>query len=333
MIEKNAYLPITGTFVSCLGGDTGINNWGLEEWERDFRLCQLLGIDTVVIICCERESGGICLSGLDPRSASWPEDPNLLAMFFRLADKYGLKLYLGGTENLDNLYKGYWKREVECNRVFYERMLEMFGHHRCFHGLYLSLEALPWHFNFCDIAIGTAHAARKLCPDKKILFSPTLYGLTGYMNGHYPIKDFEKIYGEMLGGMSGALDYCAWQDKYFLPACEMGQINPTSLPDWYQTAKKITEAAGVEFWANIESFQRGSLMPEKREFRQIDYRCLAAKMQAAKNAGAKKAITFEFSTCMDPNAEWGSSAYLLQRYMEMTGISPDIRKKIANGDI
>jgi hypothetical protein len=56
-------------------------------------------------------------------------------------------------------------------------------------------------------------------------------------------------------------------------------------------------------------------------------------MQAAKNAGAKKAITLEFSTCMDPNAEWGSSAYLLQRYMEMTGISPDIRKKIANGDI
>lgn len=332
MLESSNYLPITGTFVSCLTGDTGLNNWGLEEWEQDFRLCKLLGIDTIIIIRCEQESGGVCLSGLDPRSTTWAEDPNLIAMFFRLADKYDLKLYIGGTVSIDNLYKGYWQKEIENNRIFYEKMLEQFSHYKCLQGLYISVEALPWHFNFCDIAIGTAKVARELCPDKKIIFSPTLYCLTGYMNSHYPLEDFEKIYGEMLGKMSGALDYCAWQDKYFMPDCSMGKIKSTSLDNWYKTAKKITEAAGAEFWANIESFQRWSLMPEKREYRQIDYRCLAAKMQAAKNAGAKKGITFEFSTCMDPNAEWGSSANLLQRYMEMIGINQDIRAQIKRGN-
>jgi hypothetical protein len=329
MLSQSNYKPITGTFVSCLPGDTGINNWGLPEWEYEFKLYKALGIDTVIIIRCEGEAGGKFTSGLDPRSTTWAEDPNLIAMFFRLCEKYDLKLYLGGTQSLDNLYKGYWKKEVENNRVFYDRMLEMFGDYKCFHGLYYSVEALPWHFNFCDIAIGTAEAAQKLAPEKKKLFSPTLYGLTGYMNGHYSLDDFEKIYGEMLLGMAGNLDYCAWQDKYFLPECHLGTMIDSDLENWYRSAKKITEAAGVEFWANVETFQRGSTMPEKREYRQIDYRCLAAKLQAAAKF-TDKLITFEFSTCMSPNAEWGSSGLLLQRYIEMLGLDSNNIQELLN---
>ncbi len=327
MLPTSTYKPLTGTFVSPLPGDTGINNWGLKEWEYEFKLYQAIGIDTVIIINCEKESGGVHVSALDPRTTTWPEDENILAMFFRLAEKYDMKLYVGGTQGLSNLYKGYWQREVEDNKIYYEKMLEMFGHFKCFHGLYVSVEALPWHFNFCDIAIGTAAAAHELAPEKKKVFSPTLYGLTGYMNGHYPLEDFEKLYGDMLQAMSGKLDYCAWQDKYFMPDCRMGEILEPDLANWYRSAKKITEAAGVEFWANVETFQRGSLMPEKRDYRQIDYRCLAAKMQTASQF-ADKLITFEFSTCMSPKAEWGSSELLLDRYLEMVGLDPAIPRNI-----
>ena len=78
--------PLTGTFVSPLLGDTGINNYGLEEWETDFRLMRAIGIDTVIVIRCEMECGGRRFSALDPRSVTWPEDPDLLSMFFRLSD-------------------------------------------------------------------------------------------------------------------------------------------------------------------------------------------------------------------------------------------------------
>ena len=320
MLNSSNYMPISGTFVSCLQGDVGINNWGLAEWEAEFQLYKKLGIDTIIVIRCEFETGGEHTSGLDPRSTTWKEDPNLLSMFFRLSEKYDMKLFLGGSVSLDNLYKGYWKKEVEDNRVFYEKMLKMFGHYKCFQGIYYSVEALPWHFNFCDVAIGTAETLHELAPEKKKLFSPTLFGLTGNMKSHYPLNDFERIYGEMLLGMSGKLDYCAWQDKYFTPACKMGEIEETELDKWHVVAEKITRAAGAEFWVNIETFQRVSTMSENREYRQIDYRCLAAKIQSAAKH-ADKLITFEFSTCMSPNAEWGSSARLLDRYIEMLGIN------------
>ena len=326
MLPQSEYMPITGTFVSCVPGDTGINNWGLREWEKEFALYRAIGVDTIVIIRSEVESDGVRWSGLDPRSTTWAEDPDLIAMFFRLCEEHGLKLYLGGTENLDKLYKGYWQEEVEESTVFYEKMLERFGDRECFHGLYYSVEALPWHFNFCDIAIGVGEAAQKLAPEKKKLFSPTLYPLTSDLRTPYALEDFERIYGDMLQGMSANLDYCAWQDKYFRPNCAMGEIRRTSLDDWHAAAKRITEAAGVEFWANVETFQRGATGPEARDLRQIDYRCLAAKLQTAARY-ATKAITFEFSTCLSPHAEWGSSGRLLERYLEMVGLDPAIAKR------
>lgn len=327
MLSPSTYLPITGTFVSCVFGDTGINNWGLKEWEYEFQLYNAIGIDSIFIIRSEVETGGITVSGLDPRSTTWPEDPNLISMFFRLADKYNLKVYLGGTESLDNLYKGYWRKEIEENRIFYEKMLEKFGHHKSFYGIYYATEALPWHFNFTDIVIGIADAAHKLAPEKKKFFSPTYYGLTGYQNEHYSLDDFARLWGEMLNGMAGKLDYVAWQDKYFLPSCKMGEIQTPPLDEWHRVAKRITEAAGAEFWVNVETFQRTTTQVEKRDFRQIDYRSLAAKLQSA-SLHTNKIITFEFSTCMSPNAEWGSSAMLLDRYLEMVGIDPEIPRKL-----
>ena len=319
MLDENTYMPITGTFVSCVFGnnDTGINNWGLEEWENEFKLYKKLGIDTIIIIRCEETRNGIHTSGLDPRSTTWKEDSNLIAMFFRLCEKYKLKLYIGGTQSLDNLYKGYWQKEVEESKIFFEKMFEMFGHYKCFHGLYCTVEALPWHFNFCDIAIGIVDEAHKLAPEKKKIFSPGLYPLNGYMTT-YSLKDFSKIYGDMLQAMSSKLDYCAWQDKEYIPACHMGEIQNTDHDEWLAVAKDITNKAKIDFWVNIETFQRASVLTEQAEYRQVDYRCLAAKLQTASKV-ADKLITYEFSTCMSPNAEWGSSERLLKRYLEMIG--------------
>ncbi|MBO7089908.1 MAG: DUF4434 domain-containing protein, partial [Lentisphaeria bacterium] len=82
---KNAQLkPITGSFVNMLITDTGITNSGLKEWEQDFRMMKAIGMDHLFVILTEYEQGGICRSGEDPRSTTWPEDECLLDMVFRL---------------------------------------------------------------------------------------------------------------------------------------------------------------------------------------------------------------------------------------------------------
>jgi hypothetical protein len=102
----------------------------------------------------------------------------------------------------------------------------------------------------------------------------------------------------------------------------MGEIIDGELVEWYSAIKELMDDNGIELWANIESFQRKSVKPEASNFRQIDYRSLAMKIESASRV-ADKLITFEFSTCMSPNSEWGSSGRLLRRYIEMTGIEGD----------
>jgi len=331
MINDLKLTPITGTFINLLLGDTGINNYGLEEWEIDFQLMKAIGIDTVIVLRGETAGDGRHLSALDPRSTTWPEDPNLLSMFFRLCEKYDIKLYLGGTQNATNLHLGEWQKEVYANEVFYGKMLEKFGHYSCFQGLYVSLEALPWHFNFFDILIGIIEAMHRFAPEKKVLLSPVFFPLTGNMSSRYSLEEFKRVWGAgFFEKVAGKLDYCAPQDAFTIPECCYGKTIVSDIEAWYAGTKTMLEDNGVKLWANIETFQRkyGCFdATPGQDFRTIDYRSLYMKLQAA-TPHVDKLITFEFSSCMSPNAEWGSSARLFNRYLEMVGIDKRIVQQI-----
>ena len=328
---KQKIMPITGTFVSPIYNDTGINNWGLKEWEQDFRMMQAIGIDTVIVLRTEWEQNGRHFSALDPRSTTWEEDPDILSMFFRLADKYAMKLFLGGYISLTSLYKGESGKVIADNERFYEKVLSRFNHHPSFYGLYVTIEALPWHFDFFRIVMETLKIMRRLAPEKKTLFSPTFYGLTGYMNTHYTPEEYFRIYGEGLyDRVGGLLDYCAPQDKFTMPECSYDQIIESELCRWYELSRECLSRNGIGVWGNVESFQRPFLHKEGCGFfRQADYRSLYMKLASA-TPYLDKIITFEFSTCMSPNAEWGSAGRLLARYLEMIGLSPELIAQIYN---
>ena len=91
MLDSKLLKPITGTFIAPIINDTGTNNWGLKEWDRNFRIARRLGMDTIIILGVEYEFCGHRQSALDPRSTTWPQDPNLLAMTFRLSEEHGFK--------------------------------------------------------------------------------------------------------------------------------------------------------------------------------------------------------------------------------------------------
>lgn len=328
---KNASLkPITGTFVNMLISDTGICNSGKKEWEQDFRMMKAMGMDHLFIIRTECEQDGYRLSAEDPRSTTWPEDECLLDMVFRLGDEYGMTVYLGGPQSITNLHLGDWKKEVDDNKRYYDRTVAKYAGHPCFKGLYVTLEALPWHFNFLDICTEVLQYMRKNFPGMKTFMSPGFRGLTGNMSTQYTLEQWVDIYGRyFFRNVSGLLDYCAPQDKIAVPACHYGVMEDNHLAEWYIQVGKLFRECGIELWSNVETFQQP--FPGHGEpsgvFRQVDYRSLYMKLQEASPL-VERIITYEFFSCMSPNTEWGSSRRLLARYLEMIGKNPEIIREI-----
>ena len=332
MLENAVIKPITGTFVNMLISDTGIINAGIREWEQDFRMMKELGMDHLFIIRTECEMGGTHLSAEDPRSTTWKEDKCLMDMVFRLGDKYDMKVYLGGPQNITNLHLGDWKKEVDANKRYYDRTVAKYAHHPCFKGLYVTLEALPWHFNFLDICAEVLVYLKQNFPDKKTFMSPTFRGFLGDMKTMYTPEQWVDIYGRyFFDRVAGLLDYCAPQDKIANPECFQGEIGDNGLKRWYETVGKLFKKNKIELWSNIETFQRP--FPGHGEppavFRQVDYRTLYMKLAEASPL-VERIITYEYFSCMSPNTEWGSSHRLLARYLEILGRDPAIIDEIYN---
>lgn len=319
MLDPKTLKPITGTFIAPIVNDTGTNNWGLREWDRNFRIARAIGIDTIIIIGVEYDIGGHRQSALDPRNTTWPQDANLLDMAFRLSEEYGFTLYCGGVCDGNNVYADQYEEEIEENRQVYEMALDRYGKYKCFRGFYVTLEAIPWQYHWPEVIEGVCDAARALDRSKKTLLSPSFNSPKGDMASRYSPQEFGRVYGRMFDRLKGKLDACAWQDKFADVDCKLGRMLPNVLTEWYTTAAEFHRRNGVELWANIESFQR----PDQGQhgvYRQGDYRNLITKIQAA-SPHAQKLITFEYFTCMSPDAEWGSAGRLLDRYLEAVGIA------------
>ena len=333
MLATSDIKPITGTFVNMMISDTGIVNAGLQEWEQDFRMLRILGINHLFVIRTEFEQDGCHLSAEDPRSTTWKEDACLLDMVFRLGDKYDLKVFLGGPVSITNLHVGDWRKEVEENIRYYDRTVAKYAHHSCFQGLYVSLEALPWHFHFLDICTGVLQYVRSAFPGKKTFMSPSFCGPKGNMVSQYTAEEWVDIYGRyFFDGVGGLLDYCAPQDTIANPECRLGEIGDNGLSHWYEEVGKLFRRNGIELWSNVETFQRPFSGHGEATgfFRQADYRTLYMKLASASPL-VERIITYEYFSCMSPNTEWGSSRRLLARYMEMIGKDPELISEVYGG--
>ena len=50
IVPKAQGLKITGTFLDEISHDIPHQNWGEQEWNRDFAYMKAIGIDTVIMI-------------------------------------------------------------------------------------------------------------------------------------------------------------------------------------------------------------------------------------------------------------------------------------------
>ena len=316
IIPKDQGLKITGTFLDEISHDIPHQNWGEQEWDADFAHMNAIGIDTIILIRSGyRKFLTYPSEYLLKKHNCYMPSVDLVDMYLRLADKYGMKFYFG-------LYDSghYWDTndlswEIDDNRFVIEEVWRKYGAHKSFQGWYLSAE-------ISRKTKGAIEAFRILgqqCKDVSgglpTLISPWIDGKKAVMafsaqltkTEAVSVQEHEKEWSEIFAGIQGAVDAVAFQD---------GHIDYDELYAFFEVNKRIADKYGMQCWTNAETFDRD--MPIK--FLPIKFDKLRMKLEAAARAGYDKAITFEFSHFMSPQSAYGQAKGLYDRYKEYFNI-------------
>ena len=311
-------LPISGTFLDEISYDIPHQNWGREEWDRDFRAMRAAGIDTVVMIRCGLRRWMTYPSRvLAERERCYVPQTDLVELFLSLAEKYGMGFYFGTYDSA-----GYWacrayEKEIELSMRVVEEAWERYGRSPAFRGWYLcwetgSLAATP------DIASLYARIGRHckaLSDGLPVMISPYIEGVKAVdqfgrqirRESGTSVSQHEKEWGEIFSAIRGAVDIAAFQD---------GHVEFSELEEFLAVNKKLADRYGMRCWTNSETFDRD--MPIK--FLPIKWEKLLLKLKAARAVGIERAITFEFSHFMSPNSCYAQAHGLFRRYAEYFGI-------------
>ena len=295
---------ITGTFLDEITHDIPSQNWGREEWRREFELYRRIGIDTVVVIRAGYRNRCIFPSKVIPDLLPTYED--LGSIFFELADEFGLGVWLGTYDSGFWWMRSTWWKEAELNKAFVREAADRYGKHASFKGWYLCHETSRHDTHITEL-FNSIGAACKSALDLPVLISPFPQGAKQFSGANVMGLDesmdhWERIFSET----KGAFDVCAFQD---------GQIHYQELPAFLSAVQDLGEKHSVKIWSNVESFDRD--MPIK--FPPADWRNLRFKMEAAAQT-AEKIITFEFPHFMSPNSCYPAAQNLFKRYAEYAGL-------------
>ena len=95
IVPKNNGLKITGTFLDEISHDIPHQNWGEKEWDRDFRYMKAIGIDTVILIRSGYKKFITYPSKYLLSKGCYMPSVDLVDMFLRLAETYGMKFWFG----------------------------------------------------------------------------------------------------------------------------------------------------------------------------------------------------------------------------------------------
>lgn len=293
---------ITGTFLDEITHDIPYQNWGPAEWERDFAAMQSIGIDTVIIIRAGYKDRAVfdskVLRKLHPHLMV---DMDLVDLFLTLAEKHGMQLYFGTYDSGEYWHSGQPQKEADINRAFADEVVERYGHRKAFAGWYICHEI----DSFNEDAMQVYEAlAKHLVSLKKIptLISPYIRGVKQFDDA-VTLERHTKEWTEVFSRIEGLVDIVAFQD---------GHVDYPVLKDYLQVNAELARKHHITSWSNVESFDRD--MPIK--FPPIGWPKMRFKIDAAREAGVDKLITFEFSHFMSPNSMYPSAHTLFDRYKE-----------------
>src|SRR5579884_2902748 len=129
---------ITGTFLDEITHDIPSQNWGREDWRKEFALYNRIGIDTVIIIRAGYQNKCIFPSKTIPDLL--PVYDDLALTFLELAEEHNLSLFFGLYDSGYHWLRRSWWKEVELNKAFIEEVVSRYGHCAAFKGWYMCHE-------------------------------------------------------------------------------------------------------------------------------------------------------------------------------------------------
>ena len=311
IVPKGQGLRITGTFLDEISHDIPHQNWGEKEWDLDFRYMKSIGIDTVI---CIRSGYRKFITYPSPyllKKGCYMPSVDLIDMFLRLAQKYGMKFWFGLYDSGRYWDTGDLSYEIEDNKFVIDEVWERYGRkYDSFGGWYISGEIS----RRTKGAIDAFHAMGKQCKDVSgglsTFISPWIDGKKAVMGtalktreDAVSVQEHEREWNEIFDGIHDVVDACAFQD---------GHIDYDELDAFFSVNKKLADKYGMQCWTNAETFDRD--MPIN--FLPIKFDKLRMKLEAAARCGYDKAITFEFSHFMSPQSAYLQAGHLYARYKE-----------------
>ncbi|MCI5779599.1 MAG: DUF4434 domain-containing protein [Lentisphaeria bacterium] len=307
-------LKITGTFLDEISWDIPHHNWGVREWERDFRSMKDIGIDTVIMIRCGlRQYLAYPSAVLTERENCLPPFCDLPDMFLTLAEKYSMKFYFGTYDFGLPPDRRDFQWELDVNKRVVEEAWRRYGHRRAFRGWYLSSEISRKSGSVAEAYATLGNFCKQISGGLPVLISPFIQGVKanadqGIAAGSIPPEQHQKEWDEIFACIQGAVDHIAFQD---------GHVDIRELRGYLEINMALARKYRIDCWTNCETFDRD--MPIR--FLPIKWEKMWHKLRIAESVGIEKAITFEFSHFMSPNSAYLQAHGLYDRYREYIGLT------------
>jgi len=302
-------MKITGTFLDEISMDIPSQNWGLEEWDREFAVMKSVGIDTAIMIRCGLARWMTYPSRVLLKEQNGFMPPaDLVRMFLDLAEKHDIAFYFGLYDTWEHGNASY-ARDLEISLKVADEAWGAYGSSPAFKGWYITWEAGRNSLGMSDCFARMGRHCKVLSGGLPVLISPYIEGrkILADPNAAITPEQHEKEWGEIMAGISGAVDIVAFQD---------GHVDFHELSEFLQINSSLAQKHGLTCWTNTETFDRD--MPIK--FPPIKWEKLLLKLTAALEAGVEKAITFEFPHFMSPNSCYPQAHGLFRRYCEHYGV-------------
>ncbi len=315
-------LPVTGTFINLPYQDVRnlytnppyIDNTDPQMWAAKVAEMKKMGMEYLVFMSVANEGKAYYPSELMRRHyPKWRKSP--VDAIMDAAAENGMKVFMStgwAKDQDDNLRDPKIKgRQLEMMA----ELAEMYDDHPAMYGWYLPVEDCfgPVLTDYAVEAVNALTArARELTPGKKIMISP--YGIFN--------SDFDDPrYSQQIERLE--VDIIAYQDEV---GCVREAYPLTRLRENWKKLRAIHDKAGIEMWANCESFawekgtnsRASALVP-------APYSRFLSQQVAATAGGASAIISFVFCGLFDDPASpyqlgqplWSGRAY--EDYMAWLG--------------
>ena len=296
-------IQLTGTFLDEITHDISSQNWGPDDWARDFDAMQAVGIDTVVLIRCGyRRRATFESRVLREQMGAFPVHEDLVDLFLTHAERCGMAFYFGTYDSGTHWTNGRYQQEADLNKALADEVVARYGDRAAFKGWYISHEIDAFDEGVMTVYEDLAAHLRAL-RDQPVFISPYIRGVKQFGDDAISLADHAASWERAFARLEGLVDVVAFQD---------GNVPLGELPAYLAANRRLASARGLTSWSNVESFGRDVHF----KFPPIDHRVLRYKMEQAHAAGVDKLITFEFSHFMSPHSIYPAARNLYLRYVE-----------------